>query len=179
MRTACPLWSVSVKAGTDTDGERTIPSSGGCAGAFAPPPQPAQASTRPAAQTRAVWRAGFLMSRSCSRSLRDDRAVASAEAGTDSGATGAGALPKPTRFYRFVVWISRPIVGRLFRLQVGGGEHVPATGGFVVAANHTSNLDPWPLGMALWPRSLHFMAKHELWRPPLKWVIRAAGSFPV
>ena len=34
-------------------------------------------------------------------------------------------------------------------------------------------------GIALWPRSLHFMAKYELWRPPLKWLISAAGSFPV
>jgi 1-acyl-sn-glycerol-3-phosphate acyltransferase len=48
-----------------------------------------------------------------------------------------------------------------------------------VAANHTSNLDPWPLGVALWPRPLHFMAKGEAWRPPLNWVIAAAGSFPV
>lgn len=68
---------------------------------------------------------------------------------------------------------------RVYRLRVQGLEHVPARGGFVVAANHTSNLDPWPLGVALWPRSLHFMAKHEAWKPPLKWLIAAVGSFPV
>jgi 1-acyl-sn-glycerol-3-phosphate acyltransferase len=62
---------------------------------------------------------------------------------------------------------------------VDGAEHVPAEGGFVVAANHTSNLDPWPLGVALWPRSVHFMAKHEAWRPPLSWFIGGVGSFPV
>lgn len=66
-----------------------------------------------------------------------------------------------------------------YRLRVRGAEHVPGSGGFVVACNHTSNLDPWPLGIALWPRSLHFMAKYELWWPPLKWLIAAAGSFPV
>jgi 1-acyl-sn-glycerol-3-phosphate acyltransferase len=85
----------------------------------------------------------------------------------------------PTRFYRFAVRVSRPVVVNVYRLQVRGVENVPAQGGFVVAANHTSNLDPWPLGIALWPRPLHFMAKYEIWRPPVKWVLAAGGSFPV
>jgi 1-acyl-sn-glycerol-3-phosphate acyltransferase len=93
--------------------------------------------------------------------------------------SAADVFAKPTPFYRFVAFASRPVVEKLYRLRVGGLEHVPVRGGFVVAANHTSNLDPWPVGIALWPRSLHFMAKHELWWPPLKWVIGAAGSFPV
>lgn len=67
----------------------------------------------------------------------------------------------------------------VYRLRVRGLENVPTNGGFVIGANHTSNVDPWPLGIALYPRSLHFMAKHELWWPPLKWMIAAAGSFPV
>jgi 1-acyl-sn-glycerol-3-phosphate acyltransferase len=84
-----------------------------------------------------------------------------------------------TPFYRFAVAVSRPIVTKLYRLRVSGMEHVPAFGGFVVAANHTSNLDPWPLGIALWPRQLHFMAKSELWKPGLRTLLRWAGSFPV
>jgi len=64
-------------------------------------------------------------------------------------------------------------------LRVRGLEHVPASGGFVVAANHTSNLDPWPLGIALWPRQLHYMAKSELWKPGLRTLLRWSGSFPV
>ena len=51
----------------------------------------------------------------------------------------------------------------LFRLRARGIENVPAEGGSVLAANHTSNFDPWPLGMPLWPRrQLRFMAKSEL-----------------
>ena len=88
-------------------------------------------------------------------------------------------FPKPTLFYRFVARASRPVVEKLYRLRASGLENVPERGGFVVAANHTSNLDPWPLGTALWPRSLHFMAKHEVWWPPLSWLIGAVGSFPV
>jgi 1-acyl-sn-glycerol-3-phosphate acyltransferase len=84
-----------------------------------------------------------------------------------------------TPFYRFAVTVSRPIVTKMFRLRVRGLEHVPVSGGFVVAANHTSNLDPWPLGIALWPRQLHYMAKSELWKPGLRTLLRWAGSFPV
>lgn len=89
------------------------------------------------------------------------------------------AFASPTLFYRMVASVSRPVIERGYRLQVDGRDHIPARGGFVVAANHTSNVDPWPLGVALWPRSLHFMVKAEAWRPPLNWVIAAAGSFPV
>jgi 1-acyl-sn-glycerol-3-phosphate acyltransferase len=75
--------------------------------------------------------------------------------------------------------ITRPIAVHLYRLQIEGLEHVPTTGGFVVAANHTSNVDPWPIGIALYPRQLHFMAKQELWKPVLRTLMGALGSFPV
>lgn len=43
-----------------------------------------------------------------------------------------------------------------------------------------SNLDPWPLGIPLYPdRQLRFMAKVELYRPPLKWVLEPVGAFPI
>ena len=99
-----------------------------------------------------------------------------------AGATSTVALlpsPRPTRLYCLIASVSRPIVQHVYRLRVRGLENVPARGGFVVAANHTSNLDPWPLGIALWPRPLHFMVKHEAWWPPLKWLLAAVGSFPV
>ena len=87
--------------------------------------------------------------------------------------------PRPRLLYRVIATATRPLVTRVWRLQVSGLEHVPAAGGFVVAANHVSNLDPWPLGIALWPRSLHFMVKSEAWKPPLSWIIGAVGSWPV
>jgi 1-acyl-sn-glycerol-3-phosphate acyltransferase len=67
----------------------------------------------------------------------------------------------------------------LFRLRWRGREHVPASG-CVLAANHVSNLDPWPLGIPLFPRRwLRFMAKSELYFRPLKWILDAGGAFPV
>ncbi len=85
----------------------------------------------------------------------------------------------PTPFYRFVGVLSWPLMHGLFRLQARGVENLPE-GGFVLAANHTSNFDPWPLGWPLWPkRQLYFMAKAELFNPILGPPLRAGGAFPV
>jgi 1-acyl-sn-glycerol-3-phosphate acyltransferase len=71
-------------------------------------------------------------------------------------------------------------VRRLFRFRSKGEEHLPRSGGFVLSANHMSNLDPWPLGIPLYPdRQLRFMAKVEMYKPPLKWILEPAGAFPV
>jgi 1-acyl-sn-glycerol-3-phosphate acyltransferase len=81
--------------------------------------------------------------------------------------------------YRFVGAVSRPVVTGLYRLRVRGLEDVPE-GGFVLAANHTSNFDPWPLGIPFLPgRQLRFMAKSELFNPILAPLLRAGGAFKV
>jgi 1-acyl-sn-glycerol-3-phosphate acyltransferase len=75
--------------------------------------------------------------------------------------------------------ISWPFVKVGFRLRARGREHLPK-GGFVLAANHTSNFDPWPLGLPLFPqRQLRFMAKVELFKPVLGPILKAGGAFPV
>jgi 1-acyl-sn-glycerol-3-phosphate acyltransferase len=85
-----------------------------------------------------------------------------------------------SRIYHAVGAVSLPMVRHVFRLRATGLEHLPAEGGFVLAANHTSNFDPWPLGLPLFPqRWLRFMAKSELYWWPLRAVLDAAGAFPV
>ena len=85
-----------------------------------------------------------------------------------------------SRIYHAVGALSLPVVRLLFRLRATGLEHLPARGGFVLAANHTSNFDPWPLGLPLFPqRWLRFMAKSELYWWPLRHLLDAAGAFPV
>jgi len=75
--------------------------------------------------------------------------------------------------------ISWPVVRGLYRLRARGLEHIPE-GGFVLAANHTSNFDPWPLGIPLLPRrQLRFMAKAELFNPILTPILKAGGAFKV
>jgi 1-acyl-sn-glycerol-3-phosphate acyltransferase len=85
----------------------------------------------------------------------------------------------PPRTYRLIARLSQPLVLGLYGLRVQGLEHLPERSGFVVAANHTSNFDPWPLGLAVYPRQLHFMAKAELYNPVLKPVLDRVGAFPV
>jgi 1-acyl-sn-glycerol-3-phosphate acyltransferase len=88
--------------------------------------------------------------------------------------------PRPSPLYVVVAVLSWPLVRGLYRLSVRGLEHLPREGGYVLAANHTSNFDPWPLGLPLFPRRyLRFMAKAELFWPPLGWIIRAGGGFKV
>ena len=81
--------------------------------------------------------------------------------------------------YLFIGFVSWPVVMGLYRLRVQGLEHLPE-GGFVLAANHTSNFDPWALGVPLLPRrQLRFMAKSELFNPVLAPFLRAGGAFKV
>lgn len=81
--------------------------------------------------------------------------------------------------YLFIGLVSWPIVMGLYRLRARGQEHLPE-GGFVLAANHTSNFDPWALGIPLLPqRQLRFMAKSELFNPLLAPILRAGGAFKV
>jgi 1-acyl-sn-glycerol-3-phosphate acyltransferase len=87
---------------------------------------------------------------------------------------------RPSPFYSFVAALSWPVLKWLYRLRAEGVENVPQEGGFVLAANHVSNFDPWPLGLPLWPRRyLRFMAKSELFWWPLGPVIRSGGAFKV
>ncbi len=81
--------------------------------------------------------------------------------------------------YLLAAAISWPFVKVGFRLRARGLEHLPE-GGFVLAANHTSNFDPWPLALPLFPRrQLRFMAKSELFNPILKPILAGGGAFPV
>jgi 1-acyl-sn-glycerol-3-phosphate acyltransferase len=88
-------------------------------------------------------------------------------------------MSRPSRAYRFVAYLSQPLRW-LYRLEARGVQHVPTKGGFVLAANHVSNFDPWPLGLPLFPAHyLRFMGKSELFWWPLSTFIEAAGAFKV
>lgn len=86
----------------------------------------------------------------------------------------------PSPLYSVIGAVSAPILYGPYRLRVHGREQLPPSGGFVLACNHVSSFDPWPLGMPLWPRrQLRFMAKSELYWWPLTHVLDGAGAFPV
>jgi len=63
--------------------------------------------------------------------------------------------------------------------EVRGREHVPRSGGLIVASNHISFFDPPLIGIAA-VRELHFLAKEELFRPPVFGsLIRTYNAIPI
>ena len=86
---------------------------------------------------------------------------------------------RPSLTYNVIAAATWPLLYGLFRLRSTGKENIPE-GGCVLACNHLSSFDPWPVGMPLWPRThLRFMAKSELYWFPLGKIIDGAGGFPV
>jgi 1-acyl-sn-glycerol-3-phosphate acyltransferase len=65
------------------------------------------------------------------------------------------------------------------RYRVRGREHVPPTGGVVLASNHTNILDG-PVLFAASPRRATFMVKSEMFGAGfLGWALRRLGQLPV
>jgi 1-acyl-sn-glycerol-3-phosphate acyltransferase len=92
--------------------------------------------------------------------------------------------PEPVRpwiwpHYRMVQFGLPRVLRLLGGFEVHGLENVPASGGAIIAANHTSYLDPPVVGVAL-PRRSYYFAKKELFQVPLFGrIIRKCYAFPV
>jgi 1-acyl-sn-glycerol-3-phosphate acyltransferase len=83
---------------------------------------------------------------------------------------------RPTRFIRWLHAFMTPFA----RVEVSGLEHLDAAAGLVVVCNHVGWADPLWVGYAAFPRTLHQMAKKELFDIPLvAWFVRSGGGFPV
>ena len=81
--------------------------------------------------------------------------------------------------YRVARVLSNLIFPLIFRLRFEGKEHLPSSGGYIMASNHVSLFDPLFVAMAM-PTQVHFMAKAELFRNPLLgWLLKGLGAFPV
>jgi len=82
-------------------------------------------------------------------------------------------------FYRFVQYMVSKFGKIFFRLTITGTEHIPLTGGVIIASNHASYLDP-PLIGSIMPREVSFFAKKELFTIPLlRRLLRYTKSIPV
>ncbi|MCL2574361.1 MAG: 1-acyl-sn-glycerol-3-phosphate acyltransferase [Defluviitaleaceae bacterium] len=81
--------------------------------------------------------------------------------------------------YKFAKIVVSPFYRLLFRFKITGRENVPKTGSVILCANHTSNQDVLVLAVAS-RRSLHFLAKHELWKTKkLAWLFDRLGAVPI
>lgn len=67
----------------------------------------------------------------------------------------------------------------LFRLEASGRNNIPGTGGFILASNHVSFLDPVLIGVAS-SRRLSYMTRHDLFSVPVfGWILRVVQAFPL
>jgi 1-acyl-sn-glycerol-3-phosphate acyltransferase len=83
-------------------------------------------------------------------------------------------------FYALGRFVVVDLVARLWnRMHLEGTEHVPATGAFILAPVHRSNMDT-PYAGAATRRRLRYMGKDSLWKHPVSaWLFSALGGFPV
>lgn len=71
--------------------------------------------------------------------------------------------------------IFRPV----YKVKTYGKEKVPKEGPVIICSNHISNLDPVIVGITS-PRSIHFMAKEELFKyRSIAWILKNVNAFPV
>lgn len=73
-----------------------------------------------------------------------------------------------TTIYGYAVLRSRAIAA----------DNVPATGKVIIAPNHFSFMDHFLCGMFV-RRHIRFMAKSQLFVPPMQWIYTHGGVFPV
>jgi 1-acyl-sn-glycerol-3-phosphate acyltransferase len=83
----------------------------------------------------------------------------------------------------FMYWLLRgvltPPLRFFYRVRVEGLEHVPRSGGAILASNHLSFSDSIFLPLVV-PRRITFVAKAEYFDDPkTAWLFRAAGQIPV
>jgi 1-acyl-sn-glycerol-3-phosphate acyltransferase len=108
-----------------------------------------------------------------------------AEAGTAPAAVRAEAVDvhPPTRLertsYAIVRGLCLGLAKLLFRIEVRGTDKVPASGPFVLAPVHRSNLD-FLLASFVTRRRMRYMGKASIWKwAPLGRFVSMLGAFPV
>ena len=82
------------------------------------------------------------------------------------------------RTYRLAQFLSYCYLKYFHRFEVKGLDNVPPKGGFILACNHLSYLDPPAVGCRI-PRNLHYFARDSLFFGPLGLLITKLNSIPV
>ena len=95
----------------------------------------------------------------------------------------ATATAPPSRsqlwFYAFARALVAGFSHLYWQVRVEGREHIPKTGGFVLAPVHRSNIDT-PLMGCVTRRRLRFMGKDSMWKYSWSgWLFTSLGGFPV
>lgn len=85
---------------------------------------------------------------------------------------------KESKFYRLLRPFIKGFTYVFLRPTYKGLDNIPKDGSIILAGNHTSILDPLVLISAT-KRSIHFLAKDELWKGPKRIIFSNLGLIPV
>ena len=85
---------------------------------------------------------------------------------------------EPDWVYDAVRMLTSIYAWTFFRARARGAQNVPANGPVIIAPNHFSFMDHFFAG-AFVRRRVRFMAKSQLFTPPMQWVFTHGGVFPV
>jgi 1-acyl-sn-glycerol-3-phosphate acyltransferase len=85
---------------------------------------------------------------------------------------------EPDWVYAAVKYLTTIYAWIFFRARAIRAERVPPEGPVIIAPNHFSHMDHFFVGDPL-RRSVRFMAKSQMFKPPLQWVFTHGGVFPV
>lgn len=87
--------------------------------------------------------------------------------------------PFEGRWYKTLRPAVRGLVSLKFKIRSFGEENIPKQGAFILAANHIYAFDPLMI-ISHCPRTLHFMAKEELFKNPVFGAfLKSMNAFPV
>ena len=90
--------------------------------------------------------------------------------------------PAREPWYQFAVTIFKPLMWLLYTWEFRGQDKLPRTGGAIIAANHISHADPFPVALFVHNggRRPRFMAKKSVFRIPLFGrIVRGIHTIPV
>ena len=80
---------------------------------------------------------------------------------------------------RLLIGLAKALFKPIMKMEVSGLEHFPKNGPVILAANHVTNFDVFPMQFAI-PRVIFFMGKAELFKNPIMdLLIRNLSGFPV
>jgi 1-acyl-sn-glycerol-3-phosphate acyltransferase len=85
---------------------------------------------------------------------------------------------RPDWVYDAVRIVLTPYLLLFYRARCIDSRHVPAEGPVIIAPNHFSFLDHFFVAVYL-RRKVHFMAKSQLFQPPMQFIYTHGGVFPV
>jgi 1-acyl-sn-glycerol-3-phosphate acyltransferase len=85
---------------------------------------------------------------------------------------------RPDPMYEVVRLVLTPILVLFYRARCIDSDKVPIEGPVVITPNHFSFLDHFFVAVYL-RRKVHFMAKSQLFKPPMQFIYTHGGVFPV